>query len=116
MPRSPAVILPSGETAEASAITNAAPPTARQPRCTRCQSLAKPSSLEYSHIGETAMRLRKVTPRMVSGEKSSGIIQINHTIVGLAFRPVVFALQLHLKRSAYRWELSPRRAGLNIAM
>jgi len=29
--------------------------------------LAKPSSLEYWHIGETAMRFRKVTPRSVSG-------------------------------------------------
>ena len=42
----------------------AAPPMAREPRWTRCQSLAKPSSLEYSHMGETAIRLRKVTSRI----------------------------------------------------
>src|SRR5450755_3377301 len=73
MPRSPGEMRPRGSTAVASAITAPAPPTARLPRCTRCQSPAKPSSLEYSHMGETAMRLRKVTPRMVSGEKRSGI-------------------------------------------
>src|SRR3954469_24114871 len=61
----------SGETAEASCITNAAPATAKLPRCTRCQSLAKPSSLEYWHIGETTMRLRSVRLPIVSGENSS---------------------------------------------
>jgi hypothetical protein len=40
-----------------------APPTARVPKCTRCHWLARPFSLEYSHIGETAMRLERVTPR-----------------------------------------------------
>src|ERR1039458_892508 len=38
---------PRGSMAAASVITRPAPPTARLPRCTRCQSLAKPSSLEY---------------------------------------------------------------------
>ena len=41
-----------------------APPTARLPRCTKCQSFAKPSSDEYSHIGETAIRLRNVISRI----------------------------------------------------
>ena len=56
-----------GVTAVASVKTRPAPPTARLPRCTKCQSLAKPSVLEYSHIGETNTRLEKVTPRIVSG-------------------------------------------------
>ena len=37
--------------------TTAAPPTARLARRTRCQSEAKPSTLEYWHMGETTMRL-----------------------------------------------------------
>ena len=45
-----------GATAAASVNTAAAPPTARLPRCTRCQSVARPSSQEYWHIGETRMR------------------------------------------------------------
>src|SRR5712691_3136442 len=72
MPRSPGVMRPCAVTAVASVITSPAPPTARDPRCTRCQSWANPSSLEYSHMGETAMRLRRVTPRIVSGEKRFG--------------------------------------------
>ncbi len=36
----PGVIRPSGETAVASAITSPAPPTAREPRWTKCQSFA----------------------------------------------------------------------------
>ena len=43
MPRSPGVIRPSRVTAVASTMTSAAPPTARLPRWTRCQSSAKPS-------------------------------------------------------------------------
>ena len=69
MPRSLGVILPSGSTAAASVKTSPAPPTARLPRCTRCQSLAKPSVLEYWHIGETPIRLESVTARNVIGEK-----------------------------------------------
>jgi hypothetical protein len=56
---------PSGVTAIASVRTSPAPPTARLPRCTTCQSFANPSSDEYSHIGETTTRLRSVTPRTV---------------------------------------------------
>src|SRR5690606_35604856 len=53
--------------AEASAITAAAPPTARLPRCTMCHSFGTPSWAEYWHIGETMMRLRKTRSRWVSG-------------------------------------------------
>src|SRR3954468_12668291 len=38
---------PSGVTAAASVNTSEAPPTARDPRWTRCQSVANPSSDEY---------------------------------------------------------------------
>src|SRR5580693_3088764 len=61
---------PSGETAHASVKTSEAPPTARLPKCTRCQSLAKPSVLEYWHMGETTIRLRRVSSRMVSSSNS----------------------------------------------
>src|SRR5687768_8484707 len=77
MPRSAGEIRPSAVTAAASVITSPAPPTARLPRCTRCQSLAKPSTLEYSHIGETAMRLRSGTPRSSSGEKRWGTLDLS---------------------------------------
>src|ERR1700734_91875 len=64
MPRSCGLIRPSGETAQASVKTREAPPTARLPRWTRCQSLAKPSELEYWHMGETTIRLRSRTSRI----------------------------------------------------
>src|SRR5690606_6972505 len=50
-------------TAVASTMIRPAPPVAREPRCTRCQSPAKPSSAEYWHIGETPIRFRSSTPR-----------------------------------------------------
>src|SRR5450432_3339843 len=72
IPASPGVIRPFAETAVASAMTSPAPPTAREPRCTRCQSVATPSLDEYWHMGETPMRLRNVTDLMVSGENKWG--------------------------------------------
>ena len=68
---SPGVIRPSRVTAEASTMTRPAPPDARLPRWTKCQSLASPSSAEYWHIGETAIRLRKVVPSIIKGLKRS---------------------------------------------
>src|SRR5512134_1765630 len=47
MPESCGEILPSGDTAVASTMTSAAPPTALLPRWTRCQFVARPSRLEY---------------------------------------------------------------------
>ena len=67
MPASAGEMRPRASTAAASVITRPAPPTARLPWWTRCQSVANPSTEEYWHIGETAMRLRKVTSRTVSG-------------------------------------------------
>src|SRR5580658_2119004 len=58
---------PSGEMAQASVKISDAPPTARLPRWTRCQSLAKPSVLEYWHMGETTMRLRSRMSRICNG-------------------------------------------------
>src|SRR5437016_3691395 len=71
-PRSAYEIRPRGSTAVASVKTRPAPPTARLPRCTKCQSLAKPSTLEYSHIGETTMRFERVTPRSFSASNRCG--------------------------------------------
>src|ERR1700732_2737787 len=64
---------PSGETPAASVKTREAPPTARLPKCTRCQSFAKPSVLEYWHMGETTIRLRRVSSRMVSSSNSMNL-------------------------------------------
>src|SRR3954465_8567009 len=75
IPASPGVIRPSAETEVASAITSPAPPAARAPRCTRCQSFATPSSEEYWHIGETPVRWRNVTHLMESGSNRCDIGQ-----------------------------------------
>ena len=53
-----------------SAITRPAPPTARLPRCTRCQSFGTPSSPEYWHIGETTMRFASVQVAQRNGWNS----------------------------------------------
>src|ERR1700704_349185 len=74
MPRSCGLIRPSAVTADASVMTSAAPPTARVPRCTKCQSFEKPSTLEYWHIGETTMRLASVSERRGSGSKRCDIL------------------------------------------
>ena len=54
----------------ASTITRAEPPTARLPRCTKCQWFGSPSSLEYWHIGETKMRFLNSIPLKRKLEKS----------------------------------------------
>jgi hypothetical protein len=59
--------------AVASAITNAAPPTARLPRCTKCQSLAKPSCDEYSHMGDTTILFFNLMLLMVIGSNKNVI-------------------------------------------
>ena len=69
MPASQGVMRPSGETLAASVKTSPAPPTARLPRCTRCQSFGTPSCAEYWHMGETKTRLAIVTERSVRGLK-----------------------------------------------
>jgi len=69
IPRSLGVMRPSGLTELASVMTRPAPPIARLPRWTRCQSFAKPSMHEYSHMGETAIRLGRVRLRSLRGAK-----------------------------------------------
>src|SRR4051812_35263851 len=69
MPASHGEMRPSGVTAVASWTTSPAPPRARLPRWTRCQSDGWPSVEEYWHIGETQARLRNVVPRRVRGRK-----------------------------------------------
>src|SRR6185437_13518281 len=54
--------------------TSPAPELASIPRCTRCQSLAQPSSAEYWHMGETTMRLASSRPASRIGE--------NKTLIG----------------------------------
>ncbi len=68
MPLSLGLIWPSGLTAVASTMTRPAQPTARLPRCTRCQSVGMPSMLEYWHMGETKKRFLKVRSRNFKGE------------------------------------------------
>src|SRR3977135_1114435 len=82
MPRSCGLMRPTGVTAVASVITSAAPPTARLPRCTRCQSFENPSTLEYSHIGETTMRLSSVSERIRSPVIVTGAVRLGTGALG----------------------------------
>src|SRR5579872_3239148 len=70
MPRSWGEIRPRASTAAASVKISAAPPTARLPKCTKCQSFAKPSSDEYWHIGETTSRFFSVISRILYGSNN----------------------------------------------
>src|SRR5436853_7060540 len=63
---------PSGVTPVASIIIRPAPEHAYCPTCMRCQSFMLPSSAEYWHIGDTAMRFGSVTPPRSNGVKSLG--------------------------------------------
>src|SRR5450755_2636108 len=71
MQRSPTVPQPRRSTLVDSTTTRPAPPAANLPAFIRCQSVGNPFTAEYWCIGGTTMRLRKVTPRIVSGENSS---------------------------------------------
>src|SRR5690554_3422722 len=75
MPVSSAEMRPSGLTPVASVMTRPAPPRAKEPRCTRCQSVGTPSSrsTEYWQRGDTQSRLRNVTERSVKGDRSAGV-------------------------------------------
>ena len=67
-PRQPGVMRPIASTAVASMQNAAAPDSASELMCVKCQSLASPFSAEYWHIGATMMRLGSVRPRSVIGE------------------------------------------------
>jgi hypothetical protein len=47
-----------------------APPAARAPRWTRCQSFASPSSAEYWHIGDGITEVRGESPAVHGGDES----------------------------------------------
>src|SRR4249919_76424 len=109
MPRSCGLIRPSAVTADASVITSAAPPTARDPRCTRCQSEAKPSVLEYWHIGDTMMRWGSVRSRLENESNNEGICDWRFVIrdwamgcgiypVGTGSVPMAFAVGTDVAR------------------
>src|ERR1700682_419635 len=83
IPLSQSVMGASGETPLASTQTNPAPPTAREPRCTKCQSFGMPLSEEYWHIGETQTRFRNVTERRVSGVKSFDMGREHSELAGM---------------------------------
>src|SRR5690348_18490391 len=72
MPASSGEMRPSGETELASVNTSPAPPTARLPRCTRCQSVGTPPGEEYWHIGDTTMRLRNASAPSLIGSSNIG--------------------------------------------
>src|SRR5436190_7131214 len=59
---------PIASTPVASMQNIAAPDSASELICVKCQSLASPSTEEYWHIGATMMRLDNVRPRSLIGE------------------------------------------------
>src|SRR5215475_10761509 len=62
---------PSGVTAVASMVSNAAPDRARWPRWMTCQSVMQPSTAEYWHIGAMTMRLANSRAPTRSGVNSA---------------------------------------------
>ena len=72
IPVQPGLMRPSRLTSVISAMISPAPPAARLPRCTRCQSFGVPSSAEYIHIGETTTRFDSVRSRMRNGVNIGG--------------------------------------------
>ena len=72
IPVHPGLMRPSRLTSVISATISAAPPDARLPRCTRCQSFGVPSSAEYWHIGDTTMRFASTRSRSRNGVNMGG--------------------------------------------
>ena len=62
-PRQPGVMRPIASTWVASMQNIAAPDSASELMCVKCQSLASPSTAEYWHIGATMTRLGSARPR-----------------------------------------------------
>src|ERR1700712_4315878 len=62
---------PTASTAVASMQKTAAPDSASELMCVKCQSLASPSTAKYWHIGATMMRLASVRPRSVMEENKA---------------------------------------------
>ena len=72
MPAHPGLMRPSRLTSVISVITSPAPPMARLPRCTRCQSSGVPSSAEYWHMDETTTRFGSTSSRSRNGVNMGG--------------------------------------------
>src|SRR5438552_16238188 len=60
---------PIADTAVASIVNMPALDCRSWPQCTVCQSVAHPSTAEYWHIGDTTMRLARLSLRSLKGEK-----------------------------------------------
>ena len=86
IPAQPGEIRPSRLTSVISVITSPAPPIARLPRWTRCQSLGRPSSARYWHIEETTIRLGSTRSRSLYAVNSGG----GQASIG-RLRPLCFA-------------------------
>src|SRR5438128_4886718 len=61
---------PIADTAVASIVNMPALDCRSWPQCTVCQSVAHPSMAEYWHIGDTTMRLARLSLRSLKGENS----------------------------------------------
>src|SRR3569833_880644 len=83
----------SGTTPVASRITRPKPPRAKRPRCTKCQSLAKPCWAEYWHIGATTARLRNVSSRREKKKNRRDIRELLERGGGLQSGPLSFHRQ-----------------------
>jgi hypothetical protein len=66
-PVSPGEMRASGEGHVISTYTRPAPPTARLPRCTKCQSPGTPSTALYWSIGDTTTRFSSTMSRSRNG-------------------------------------------------
>ena len=72
IPAQPGEMRPSRLTSVISVITSPAPPIARLPRWTRCQSFGSPSSARYWHIELTTIRFGSTSSRSRYGVNSGG--------------------------------------------
>jgi len=100
-PRSTGVLRAVGLTAVASMQSEPAPEIAMLPRCIMCQSVAQPSTAEHWPIGDTIMRLAKVTDLIDNGVKRNGL-DIDFV------RPYLFKSRELSARSAKLFRRRPR--------
>src|SRR5437016_2285157 len=104
----------SGRTAVASTITKAAPPTARLPRCTRCQSVARPFSQQYWHIGETAIRFTNRTSRILSSSKSPFAADGDiYSVPSIGFRKLILSGYMSIGKQKRGLDLERGRAAVD---
>jgi hypothetical protein len=72
IPAQPGLIRPNSLTSVISVNNNPAPPMARLPRCTMCQSLGMPPSAMYWHMGDTTTRFCNTISRSRNGVNMGG--------------------------------------------